>query len=493
MGRRGAGGLGLAFAVALATGPAGVGQDPAAARRSYLPSREVGIPVNLDALAKESLRPKELQLYTSVDRQPWKAGPKLAPDALPEIRPGVRGFLHRADADGGYEFAVQFHYPDGTANPPRMDDATPLQAVVVDTTPPEVRIRATGNGVEWAANDANLDPSFAEVQAKFPHWSEFKAVTDRTFAATDRHGWKLRPGDVLEVRVKARDRAGNDGYSRIVRVPDTGAVETSFPRGGPGEWLPPVGGAGGGVGASAAPQPRIEYVNKKDVSVDYGIQKVGRSGLKQVHLYVQIGDKDWAEAGTSQVNYKQGDKDPPQPLTYTAPADGVYGFYVAPESQSGQRARAPRKNDPPMLFVVVDTKEPVVAVTGVRVTPGPDRKPQVEIGWEAADPNLLPNPVTLEYAIDPSNEGNWKVIQHGLPNNAGRSAGRYVWDVPDELDYKFYVRVRAVDMAGNYGFQVWSDPRGPKGAPTPVIVDLDVPAATINGVKGSAPAPGKPN
>jgi hypothetical protein len=495
VGRRGAGGLALGWAAALAVGLASA-QDPAAGLAPhYQPNQSIGIPVNLDRIDQLDNKPKELQLYTSAGRRAWQPGPKLPLDRLQDLGDGKKGFLFRADRDGGYEFSVQFHYPDGSASPAKPEELRPMLDVVVDTTPPEVRIRAVGNGVEWAAADDNLDPRYAEVQAKYPHWAEWKAVADRAFQAADRHAWRLRPGEVLEVRVKARDRAGNDGWSRVVRVPGEGGVETSFPRAGGGgaggsDWLPaardPLAGAG-----SAAPQPRIEYVNKKDVTVDYSIKKVGRSGVKSVRLYVLAGDKDWALAGEADVDVPPDKTDQPLSLPYTVKEDGVYGFYVAPVSVSGQPAPPPRKADPPMLFVVVDTQPPVVKVSRVAVYPGPDRKPQVEVLWEAADANPLPNPVNLEYCVD-LQKGEWKEIKYRLDNNAGRTAGRYVWDVPDAVYYRFFVRAWAVDKAGNTGTAVWSE-KGPNNepVPAPVIVDLETPAATINGVRGGS-APAKP-
>ncbi|MBX9580997.1 MAG: hypothetical protein K2X87_11870 [Gemmataceae bacterium] len=494
MGRRKAGGLALGLAAALAAGLASA-QDPAALAPHYQPNQSVGIPVNLDRINQLDNKPKELQLYTSAGRRAWQAGRKLPIDKLDDLGDGKKGFVFRADRDGPYEFSVQFHFADGSASPADPKELRPMLDVVVDTTPPEVRIRAVGNGVEWAAADDNLDPRFAEVQAKFPDWAEWKTVTDRAFQAADRHAWKLRPGQVLEVRVKARDRAGNDGWSRVVRVPGDGGVETSFPRPGGSDWLPPVGGAARdplAASGSTAPQPRIEYVNKKDVTVDYTINKVGRSGVRLVRLYVQSDrDGDWKLVDPDfKVDLPGGKTDQALSLPYTVPADGWYGFYVAPESVSGQKAPPPRKGDPPMLYVVVDTQPPAVKVSRVAVYPGPDRKPQVDISWEAADPNLLPNPVSLEYSIDPTAEAGWKEIKYRLENNAGKAAGRYVWEVPDELPYKFFVRVRAVDKAGNTGAHVWSD-KGPGGEPTPVIVDLETPAATISGVRGGA-APAKP-
>ena len=72
-----------------------------------------------------------------------------------------------------------------------------------------------------------------------------------------------------------------------------------------------------------------------------------------------------------------------------------------------------------------------------------------------------------------------------LDNSLTRDSGRYVWEVPDENLWKFYVRARAVDKASNTGEHIWSqkDSDG-KDKPAEVIVDLETPAASINKVRG---------
>lgn len=481
MGRR-AGGLALGLAVALAAGGPAPAQNPAG--RHYMTNREVGIPVNPAKIAALSPQPKDLQLYWSFNRGPWKAGAKLPANGLQDIGDGKKGFLFRAEADGEYDYGVQFHYPDGTTTAAPADERDVILAMVVDTTPPEVRVRVTGSTVEWSAVDDNLDPSYAVVQHRWPNGGQWATVAGKQFRAADSHTWPVPAGKSIEVRIQAKDKAGNDSFSQIVRVPGDGAVGTSFPRAGSSDWpaaRDPLTGP-----AANLPQARIEYVDKKDVTVDYTIQKVGRSGVKKVRLYVQPGDGGWPdkESKEYQVDLAAGKQDQSLSLPYTVPEDGVYGFYVAPESVSGQRAAPPRKGDATMLYVVVDTKEPYVKIGNVRVTPGPDRRPQVEIGWEAADPNLMVNPVSLEWSLDPK-AAEWKEIKYRLENNAGKTAGRYVWDVPEDHPWQFFVRARATDKAGNTGTHVWSD-KGPNGEATPVSVDLVTPAATINGVRGGA-------
>src|SRR5205823_1757897 len=125
---------------------------------------------------------------------------------------------------------------DGTVSP-KNDELTPQIRIVIDTTPPTVRLHATGNGVEWSASDENLDtrdPKAVTLECRRAGGGNWQKVTDRSFRTTDHFAWQLRPGDVLEVRVRVKDRAGHEGVSPIVRVPGDGATGTGLAR----DWPP---------------------------------------------------------------------------------------------------------------------------------------------------------------------------------------------------------------------------------------------------------------
>ena len=361
----------------------------------YWPHRTVGIPVNVDQIAKLSTRPSDLQLYYAVNRGAFQKGPKLPLNNMQALDGGKKGFLFTAERDGDFEFTVQFIYPDGSVSP-KADELSPQQRIVIDTTPPLVRVYPTQNGVEWSASDDNLDPREVTLECKWPTSREWTKVTDRAFRTADQYAWKLPPGKVLEVRVTVRDRAGNEGVSPVVRVPPDGATGAGFPR-------PSAGGGPDWIGNTPnLPQPRIDYVNTKNFDVEYSIQKMGRSGIKAAHLFVLPNQGHWQLVKRFEVNLMPGDKEKPLFLPYQAEKEGTYGFQVIPESGAGNRAPDPRKDDPPMLYVVVDTTPPYVKITGVQVKKGGTRGPLVEITWEAADPNMMPQPISLEWSTDKS-------------------------------------------------------------------------------------------
>lgn len=162
----------------------------------YWPHRTVGIPVSVDQIAKLANRPSELQLYYAVNRGGFQKGPRLALNNMQALDGGKKGFLFTADRDGDFEFTVQFIYPDGSVSP-RADELSPQQRIVIDTTPPLVRVFPTQNGVEWGASDDNLDPRDVELECKWPTSREWTKVTDRQFRAADQYAWRLPPGKVL--------------------------------------------------------------------------------------------------------------------------------------------------------------------------------------------------------------------------------------------------------------------------------------------------------
>jgi hypothetical protein len=462
----------LACLLALALPPEARPQDPGL-QPYYWPHRTVGIPVDVERIGKLQNKPSELQLYYWTGGRDLQKGPKLALGAMQQLDGGKRGFLFTADRDGDYEFTVQFVYPDNTTSP-RSDDLSPQQRVVVDTTPPQVRVYPSNTGVAWEAGDENLEAQGVVLECRWPGDQTWTKVTERAFRARDQFAWKLPAGKVLEVRVQASDRAGNKGHSPVTRVPPDAATGVGFPKAGGPEWP--------GTNPNL-PQARIDYVNTLDFHVDYTVQRMGPSGVRAAHLFVLKNQSNWEFVKKYDVRLAPNDKDQSISLAYSAKEEGIYGFYVLPESGAGKRANDPKRDDPPMVHVVVDKTAPYVRITSVQIRKGGARGPLVDITWEAADPNLMPQPISLEWSTD-AKAAKWNEVKYRL-SNTSQNTGRYTWEVPDESLWKFYLRARAVDKAANTGEHVWGqDLPDKKNAPTEVIVDLEVPSGSVNRVRG---------
>ena len=440
----------------------------------YWPHRTFGIPLATDEIAKLPNKPTHFQLYYSASRGAFQKGPKLPLGGLNELNGGKRGFLFDAPRDGDYEFAVQFIYADNSVSP-LTEKLAPEVRAIIDTTPPRVQLAPLGNGVEWLATDDNLDPRYITLQCKWPTSAEWTEIKDRQFRASDSYGWKIPPGKVLEVRVLAKDRAGNEGVSPVVRTPAEPGTAVGLPKNPGPAWV--------GGGGAALPQPRIDYVNTLEFDVDYTVQRMGRSGVQAAHLFVLKEQGGWELVKRHPVKMMPDDKGPhSMSLPYKAEREGTYGFYIIPESGAGKKSDDPKRDDPPMVLVVVDTKKPQVQITGVQVKPGGVHGPLVEITWIADDNNLMPQPVTLEWSLD-KGAAKWNEIKYRLDNNLTRTSGRYSWEVPDEKLWKFWIRARAVDKAANIGEHVWQQE---------VIVDLEKPQATIDRIRGGGSSPVAP-
>ncbi len=464
-------GLGAALALTPAARPQD-GRGPFDGLQAhYWPHRKLGIPVGVEKLGGLENKPTHLQLYYSLKRGPFQKGPKLPIDRLDEIDSGKKGIIFEAPRDGDYEFTVQHVYADGKVKP-ATDALAPELRIIVDTTAPRVQIAPSGNGVEWSATDENIDPAGVTVQCKWPatnEWTNVKNVVDRPFSTSGTYGWKFKSGEALDVRVKARDRAGHEGVSPVVRVPAESGTPVGLPK----------GPAWGGDPAPPMPESRIDYVNTLDFNFDYTVQHMGRSGVRAAHLFVQKDRSPWEFVKKQPENLMPGGKEPHLiTLSYNAPNEGIYGFYIIPESGAGKKADDPKKDEPPMMLVVVDTTKPQVEITSVQVKPGGVKGPIVEITWRATDSNLMPRPVNLEWSSD-REATKWNEIKYRLDNDLTATTGRYAWEVPDEKLWKFYVRARAVDKAANAGESVWGQE---------VIVDLEKPSGTIDRVRGGGGA-----
>jgi hypothetical protein len=287
----------------------------------------------------------------------------------------------------------------------------------------------------------------------------------------------------------AKDKAGNEGVSQIVKLPaNTGAgglgreFNDPLTSGGIRAGDPTNGARNNRVTGDDVPgQPQIVYVNTTQLTVRSKLMHVTRSGVKAVHLYVKdfsgAAGGDWKFAKVQACDIKYESADTLVEIPYTAPRDGRYGFIVIPESGVGRKAPDPKSTATPQHLVEVDTVPPTVKIRNVLVSPGGAIGPRVEIEWDADDRNLMPDPIVLEYAPEKTARV-WTSIAEKIPNSR-----RYVWEVSDKNLYKFYIRIRAVDQASNTGEHIYEKE---------VIIDLDNPAATIEHVKpsgGAAPSP----
>ena len=411
--------------------------------------RKFFIPFDLPGVEPSELR--KLQLYVSENgRTNW------VPDATAD--PAKRGFNFETRSDGVYLFAVQVEYRDGERVPDQARDLVAMLRVVVDTAPPMIQLRSrrgepgTG-GVEWVVSDENIDPTTVRMEGRWPGQTEWRAV-EGNFRDRGDHFFRFREGEKYQVRIVAKDKAGNDGVSEVVVTPPSG-VDSQRPfTPEPERELPGAGGAG----MPARTDTRIIDVKDRQITLRPKIS-VGRSGVKQLRLFVtrDQGQK-WEEHDKIPVATITRQGEPVRStdgrtltethkLDYTAPEDGLYGFCIVAVSSVGLSEPTPQRGDRPDIMVMVDTRMPRVRILKTDVTPAGESGNRVAIAWDIEDENLARNGIDLYYSEKPNApDTEWKEIARGLDN-----IGRYDWIVGPDQPFRFYLRLRAIDRAGNMG------------------------------------------
>lgn len=202
-----------------------------------------------------------------------------------------------------------------------------------------------------------------------------------------------------------------------------------------------------------AAEPMIHMISSKRIRLNYEIKEVGRSGIGDVELWYTRDGRSWQKyPGASQKS----------PCAVDVDDENLYGFTLVARSGAGVGKQPPQPGDPPQVWVEVDVTKPVVRLLGVEA--GSSTKSGiVSILWSATDKNLDAAPITLCYAAQAS--GPWIPIASHLANT-----GRYVWKLPADIPNRFFVRVEAIDRAGNIG--VAQTPSAVLGDPSQPSVEI---------------------
>jgi hypothetical protein len=395
-------------------------------------------------------RLKQLQLFYSTDQgRTWQPNAVAAPDQT--------AFSFICDRDGLYWFTVQTLDTAGHYNPKTLEGAQPSLKVIVDTQPPIVQLRPLSGsrqgevGITWEVRDENLDSRQAgALILEYRPAGGVGWLPLSPDVGASQYFWDPHTSAPLEVRLRARDRAGNVAEAKTTVI--AGQQDGAQP------FAPAEGGTSSLPYGYPGSVPR-RLVNRKRISLDYELKDVGPSGVASVELWFTQDGRSWNRYPLP----KSGDgSDPPRPLVFDVNAEGIYGFTLLAKSGVGLGERPPQLGDRPQIWVEVDLTKPDVHLRQVIVGQGSD-KGKLSISWTARDKNLGRSPITLSYAQKA--DGPWTPIAEHLTNT-----GRYVWKMPETVPYQFFIRVEAADEAGNVGTAVTRDM---------VRVDLSLPRVRI--------------
>jgi hypothetical protein len=409
----------------------------------YTKAKAFNIPFKPEAANR---RLQKVELYVSRD-----GGRSWSRAAVNNPNDGYFGF--QTQEEGWYYFAPRTIDQDNRAYPANLDQLQPTMKVCVDTTPPEVVLKPSTPrdgkvGVEWLVRDDNLDlNSFRlEYRAGGGSWQDLPAQK----AASGERLWVPNTSGNVDVRLRVQDRAGNLGEKTVTLSPNGDrTVPDSRPK--PGDAGPATD-----TGASA-----IRFVNTNRISFNFKIEDVGTSGVSAVELwYTEDQGRSWRKHPEVLGNQP--------PYVVTVEGEKLYGFTLIAKSGVGKGEEPPRKGDPPQVYVQVDKTKPEVRLESAKVA-GAYEGNTLSIAWSARDQFMRPQPITISYCERLGDE--WKPIARDIENT-----GKYVWKLPSDVPPRMYVRVEAIDRAGNIGSDETKEE---------VIVDLKVPRVINIGVEGS--------
>ncbi len=94
----------------------------------------------------------------------------------------------------------------------------------------------------------------------------------------------------------------------------------------------------------------------------------------------------------------------------------------------------------------------------------------IDIRWNASDPNLSSEPVTLYYRARP--DAPWQPIAKHIKND-----GTYHWTFPHDAGSQFFFKVEVADRAGNVARAE---------SQTPIMLDMTEPRASVVSVSGTS-------
>ena len=136
------------------------------------------------------------------------------------------------------------------------------------------------------------------------------------------------------------------------------------------------------------------------------------------------------------------DEDQQSPIRFTAPQEGLYGFFLVLANATGPSSMAPTRTTQPHLWAFVDHTPPVVQLHPPRQTTVLGQR-VAQLRWTAIDANFGPRPVEIACQRPP--DESW----HPVTSDPLTNTGRYDWRLPEDMSGSVAVRVTVTDLGGH--------------------------------------------
>jgi len=208
-----------------------------------------------------------------------------------------------------------------------------------------------------------------------------------------------------------------------------------------------------------------QMVRSRHFELQYDVQAGSGAQPVRVELWgTRDGGQNWFPFGV--------DADNKSPLQVRVDAEGVYGFRIVVQNSYGGVSQRPQPGDMPEVTIGVDSTPPVVQLVSVMHEPETD-KGSLTIRWNATDANFDALPISLSYSLD--GKSGWQPIARRISNSS-----EFLWQPPHTVPPRAYIRLEAVDLAGNLVTVV---------TPRPATIRQERPAARIRSIRPILPFP----
>ena len=190
-------------------------------------------------------------------------------------------------------------------------------------------------------------------------------------------------------------------------------------------------------GANLNRIPDGEYAklsNSRKFELDYQVDHIRADDIAKLEIWV-------TENGGGSWQMQSIDQDRQSPVLIDVDDDGVYGFRLRIQTNDGLESLQPTKGDSADVWVEVYTTKPSVELASLPFGRKKDAGKLI-VNWRAVDKRFAAKPITLFYSVNL--DGPWQVIVEKLPNSS-----QFKWPVTDRIPRRVFLRIEAVDAAGN--------------------------------------------
>jgi hypothetical protein len=403
--------LGLLAAVGVFLG---VCQGQSSSAKYIVKKSVFHLPFNTDEASIANVR--EMELWVRDGTGQWKIMDRVAPTA--------KHFTCEVAQDGEYGFSIVMVDKSGKSTPADVMHRAPELTVLVDT-----------KAVPSAASPAKS--SLPPPTLKFSGNQPMPEVNE-----TEEPASPVIPGQKTKNSSAELPTFSPQSLHDAVLLHDAGTSVSTV-------------NSSPAMVSSQGPGNKVLLVNKTKVNIDYNIKKAGPSGVSKVEVYATADQgKTWECLGA--------DAELHSPIAVQLPGEGVFGIRLLGINGNGFGGKKPGPGDRPNTIIEVDMTSPTIQ--GWKVATG--KNGNLDVYWKVTDKNLGSTPINLYYRTKANQ--SWKPMALKVKND-----GVYHWPISQDLAPQYFIRLEAVDQAGN---------RTSCDTTSPILVDRTEPDINVLGV-----------